>query len=75
MKSTIIKRSIVIGTHKTSVSLEAPFWSALKEIASERRVTLSDLVAEINADRQPPTCRLQFDYSCSASVAIKFLNF
>jgi predicted DNA-binding ribbon-helix-helix protein len=52
MKSTVVKRSIVLGTRKTSVSLEAPFWNALKEIASERHVRLSDLVAWINADRQ-----------------------
>ena len=33
MKSPIVKRSIVIGGHKTSVSLEDAFWSGLKEIA------------------------------------------
>jgi predicted DNA-binding ribbon-helix-helix protein len=31
MKSSIVKRSIVIGGHKTSVSLEEQFWSGLKE--------------------------------------------
>jgi predicted DNA-binding ribbon-helix-helix protein len=52
MKSPVVKRSIVIASHKTSVSLEDAFWSALKEIASAREVTLSDLVASIDTDRR-----------------------
>ena len=52
MTSTVIKRSIVIGGHKTSVSLEEPFWTALKEIARQRGTTLSELVTTINAGRQ-----------------------
>jgi predicted DNA-binding ribbon-helix-helix protein len=47
----IVKRSIVIAGHKTSVSLEEPFWSALKEIAKSRRTTLSALVHSIEHDR------------------------
>jgi len=52
MKSSIVKHSVVIAGHKTSVSLEDAFWKALKEIASSRAVTLSDLVAGIDRDRQ-----------------------
>jgi predicted DNA-binding ribbon-helix-helix protein len=52
MKSQVIKRSIVIAGHKTSVSLEDAFWSALKDIAVYREKSLSDLVAEIDAARQ-----------------------
>jgi predicted DNA-binding ribbon-helix-helix protein len=52
MKSAVIKRSIVIAGHKTSVSLEDAFWNGLKEIARERRMTLSQLIAEIDAQRQ-----------------------
>jgi predicted DNA-binding ribbon-helix-helix protein len=52
MKSPVVKRSIVIAGHKTSVSLEDAFWRSLKEIASGRTVTLSDLVASIDTDRQ-----------------------
>jgi predicted DNA-binding ribbon-helix-helix protein len=52
MKSLVIKRSIVIGGHKTSVSLEDAFWNALKNIASARRVPLSGLVATIDSERQ-----------------------
>ena len=52
MKSSVIKRSIVIDGHKTSVSLEDAFWKGLKEIAGGRAMTLSDLVATIDTDRQ-----------------------
>jgi len=52
MKSTVIKRSIVIAGHKTSVSLEDAFWKSLKEIASERDMSASDLVAVIDSERQ-----------------------
>jgi predicted DNA-binding ribbon-helix-helix protein len=52
MKSPVVKRSIVIAGHKTSVSLEDAFWSALKEIAVGRHITLSDLVGAIDAQRQ-----------------------
>jgi predicted DNA-binding ribbon-helix-helix protein len=52
MKSPVVKRSIVIAGHKTSVSLEDAFWKCLKEIAGERQMTLSDLVASIDTGRQ-----------------------
>ena len=52
MKSVIAKRSIVIDGHKTSVSLEDAFWSTLKEIASERNETLSQLIGRIDKERQ-----------------------
>jgi predicted DNA-binding ribbon-helix-helix protein len=52
MKSPVIKRSIVIAGHKTSVSLEDAFWKGLKEIALSRGVTLSDLVTAIDSERQ-----------------------
>ena len=52
MKSPIVKRSIVIAGHKTSVSLEDAFWEGLKEIAGERHTSLSDLVAAIDSERQ-----------------------
>ena len=52
MKSPVVKRSIVIAGHKTSVSLEDAFWTALKEIAGGRDLTLSELVASIDHDRR-----------------------
>jgi predicted DNA-binding ribbon-helix-helix protein len=51
MKSPVVKRSIVIAGHKTSVSLEDAFWAGLKEIAAGKDMTLSDLVAAIDGGR------------------------
>src|SRR5262245_66585836 len=51
MKSSIVKHSIVIHGHKTSVSLEDAFWNLLMEIANERDETARDLVAKIDKDR------------------------
>ena len=53
MKSQVIKRSILIAGHRTSVSLEDAFWHGLKEIASIRDMTLSDLVAAIEFGTEP----------------------
>jgi predicted DNA-binding ribbon-helix-helix protein len=52
MKSPVVKRSIVITGHKTSVSLEDAFWQGLKEIAAGRNMTLSDLVSAIDTERE-----------------------
>jgi predicted DNA-binding ribbon-helix-helix protein len=52
MKSPVVKRSIVIAGHKTSVSLEDAFWNGLKDIAIARHITLSDLVASIDTERR-----------------------
>ena len=47
MKSPVVKRSIVVAGHKTSVSLEEAFWNGMKEISGLRNMTLSELVGEI----------------------------
>ena len=52
MKSSVVKRSIVIAGHKTSVSLEDAFWNDLKKIANAQQVTLSELVARIDGTRE-----------------------
>ena len=52
MESAVVKHSIVIAGHRTSISLEKEFWNALKEIAHAKHMTLSDLVAFIDSDRQ-----------------------
>ncbi|MEH2470694.1 putative DNA-binding ribbon-helix-helix protein [Nitrobacteraceae bacterium AZCC 2161] len=52
MKSPVVKRSIVVAGHKTSVSLEEAFWIGMKEISNRRSMTLSELVAEIDKNRQ-----------------------
>ena len=51
MKSPVIKRSIVIAKHKTSVSVEDVFWASLKKIAIESGSTLSGLVGRIDRER------------------------
>lgn len=52
MKSPVVKRSIVVAGHKTSVSLEEAFWNSMKEISAARSMTLSELVGEIDGGRQ-----------------------
>jgi len=52
MKPPVVKRSIVVAGHKTSVSLEEAFWNGMKEISGLRNITLSELVGEIDGNRQ-----------------------
>jgi predicted DNA-binding ribbon-helix-helix protein len=52
MKSSIVKRSIVIDGHKTSVSLEDAFWTMLKDIAHAECVGVSKIVADIDKKRK-----------------------
>jgi len=46
-----VKRSVLIAGHRTSVSLEAPFWDALNELAHTRNITVAQLIAEIDSKR------------------------
>ncbi|HTW53488.1 MAG TPA: ribbon-helix-helix domain-containing protein [Stellaceae bacterium] len=50
-ESGIVKRSVRIAGHATSISLEAAFWQALCDIAAVRGVSLNALVAAIDAGR------------------------
>ena len=43
MKSPVVKRSVGVAGHKTSVSLEEAFWNGMKEISGERSMTLSEI--------------------------------
>jgi len=47
----IVKRSVRIAGHATSVSLEPAFWQALSEIADRRRLSLNALLSQIDAER------------------------
>ena len=47
----VVKRSVSIAGHRTSVSLEAPFWDALKEIAGRRGASVQQLIGEIDVGR------------------------
>jgi len=51
----VTKRSITVSGHRTSVSLEQPFWQALAEIAAARATSISALVTDIDRRRQPGT--------------------
>jgi predicted DNA-binding ribbon-helix-helix protein len=51
MKSSVTKRSIVVGGHKTSVSLEDAFWESLRDIARGHYTTVSALAGEIDTRR------------------------
>jgi len=46
-----VKRSVRIAGHATSISLEPAFWEALQEIAGNRRISVTALLAEIDAER------------------------
>jgi predicted DNA-binding ribbon-helix-helix protein len=45
------KRSVTIAGHETSISLEAPFWDALREAALDKSVPINALIAQIDATR------------------------
>ena len=49
------KRSITVAGHRTSVSLEEPFWKALAEIAAARGASVAATIAAIDRDRQAGT--------------------
>jgi predicted DNA-binding ribbon-helix-helix protein len=63
MKSPVVKRSIVVAGHKTSVSLEEAFWNGMKEISGLRNMTLSELVGEIDSNRQQGNLRIRRRWS------------
>jgi predicted DNA-binding ribbon-helix-helix protein len=48
------KRSLTIGGHPTSITLEEPFWDELAALAEARRLSLSALVADIDKKRPGP---------------------
>ena len=50
--STPVKRSVVVSGHRTSVSLENPFWDLLTQIATDQNVSLNKLITEIDRQRE-----------------------
>jgi predicted DNA-binding ribbon-helix-helix protein len=65
MRSAVIKRSVVVDGHKTSVSLENEFWEGLREIAERQNTSLSTLVGRIDQGRD----------NCNLSSAIRVFVF
>jgi predicted DNA-binding ribbon-helix-helix protein len=71
MKSLVVKRSVVIAGHRTSISLEDAFWQGLKQIATIRKMGLSELISTIDMERRhanlSSAIRLfVLDFHCSA---------
>ena len=60
------KRSISIAGHRTSISIEAPFWDALKEMAEADGTSVAALVARIDAARSP-------DDNLSSAIRVEVL--
>jgi len=52
MKSSVVKRSVAVAGHKTSVTLEDVFWQGMHEIAQARGISVSALIGEINRQRR-----------------------
>ena len=55
--SSVVKRSVTIRGHRTSLSLEQPFFDRLLAIAARRRLSLAALIAEID-DARPKDANL-----------------
>jgi predicted DNA-binding ribbon-helix-helix protein len=47
----IVKRSVSIAGHRTSISLEEPFWASLREIADRDKIAIQSLIGRIDAER------------------------
>ena len=47
----IIKRSIRIGNHRTSISIENEFWSELENEAKKQRLSMDKLILKIDTQR------------------------
>ena len=52
LRSPIVKRSVVIAGHKTSISLEEPFWICVRDIARAQDLTVQQIVAKIDSERK-----------------------
>ncbi len=52
MTDLVKKRSVDIAGHRTSVSIEKPFWDALRDIASRRETSVNELIGTIDGGRE-----------------------
>jgi len=62
----LIKKSITIKKHRTSLSLEKEFWDALKIVAKEQKCSIETLVAKIDSNRKT---------SLASSIRVYLLKF
>jgi len=63
----IVKRSLTLKGHRTSVSLEPEFWEAFRQCARARGIALNALASEIDA------ARLDTDDNLSAAIRLYVL--
>jgi predicted DNA-binding ribbon-helix-helix protein len=67
MDRTIKKRTITLGTRKTSVSLEDPFYQAARDIAADQDLLPSDLFDRIDGSRG--------DHNLSSAIRVYVLDY
>ncbi|HCD50551.1 MAG TPA: aryl-sulfate sulfotransferase [Alphaproteobacteria bacterium] len=70
----MIKRSVSIRGHRTSISLEPLFWETLKEMAEEREVSVSALITEIDASRSRAMATGPVDGGLSSAIRVAVLQ-
>ena len=70
----MIKRSVTIKGHRTSISMEPPFWSCLQQIAEERGLSVSALIAEIDATRTAALSSGQDQGGLSGTIRVFILD-
>lgn len=68
------KRSIRISGHPTSLSLEEPFWQALRDIAAARGLAISTVVTEIDTARAADDPEGSPDGSLSSALRVYILR-
>ena len=57
LKSLVLKQSVSIHGHNSSVTLEAAFWNALKKIAVAQNISANALISKIDSERDATTYR------------------
>jgi predicted DNA-binding ribbon-helix-helix protein len=70
----MIKRSMTINGHRTSVSLEQPFWEELQRIAQSQQMALAALVAEIDLGRSQRLALGEISGGLSSEIRLYVLN-
>ena len=66
----MLKRSVTLAGHRTSISLEKEFWDALQAIRAERGTSLNDLIFEIDQARASK----EYDVGLSSAVRVYVLR-
>lgn len=70
----MIKRSMTIQGHRTSISLEKPFWDCLAQIADQRGIAISAMVAEIDNSRTEELMAGTAQGGLSSVIRVYILN-